>query len=342
MRSVIGDERPALVVADGEARADERRRPDRADQAQCGRGCVRERAGGRRSSRSRDERHRTERACQHPTATDPWDHFRSLPPAFGSGENERDHRTRNLRALEPGEAACCLGPQTAVGDKLVIAHPTNGPAGDEIVVRPSPPLYLPAHVLFRLRMASGPRSASVTRRSITTGAPGAVELGPATSGARRGRSGGSGKRRSWPSAPHPVGVTGTGGACADETIVGVSGQRLPNACRNACRNACSSIAPRHAVQTLGHQKPRLSDPNGAGRTRCRSHLRGLRRRLARARSTLRHRHRDTRRRYLRRATEKRRSRSKRSFAILHGVLAHPRITGSVLARRRLRRCRSPP
>jgi low temperature requirement protein LtrA len=43
---------------------------------------------------------------------------------------------------------------TAVGDELVIAHPSDVLPGREVaVVAAGPALYLVAHVLFRLRMA---------------------------------------------------------------------------------------------------------------------------------------------------------------------------------------------
>ena len=45
----------------------------------------------------------------------------------------------------------------AVGDELVIAHPTEElPNGELAVVACGPALYLLAHVALRLRMASGP------------------------------------------------------------------------------------------------------------------------------------------------------------------------------------------
>jgi low temperature requirement protein LtrA len=63
----------------------------------------------------------------------------------------------------------------AVGDELVIAHPTARPAGAELVaVVAGPAIYLLAHVLFRLRLAG---TLSVRRLAGAAGCVAAAALG---------------------------------------------------------------------------------------------------------------------------------------------------------------------
>jgi low temperature requirement protein LtrA len=69
---------------------------------------------------------------------------------------------------------------TAVGQELVIAHPTETPTGREIVaIVAGPTIYLLAHVLFRWRLAG---TASIKRLGAALACTGTGALGPAVPG----------------------------------------------------------------------------------------------------------------------------------------------------------------
>ena len=73
----------------------------------------------------------------------------------------------------------------AVGDELVIAHPTDVlPAAEVVVLVSGPAIYLVGHVLFRLRMA-GTLSRKRLAGALVCLAVGGLGSGRARSRARR-------------------------------------------------------------------------------------------------------------------------------------------------------------